>query len=78
MAKKKKPAVKMTPGKKAYQVALKNLKCEHEDYMKGEAPDEDFPTPGKQKKVAKQIAKLHNRLLKKSGLDNEEIDEDEE
>lgn len=66
MGKSKKKDV-LAPGKKAYALALEGLQAEYEDYSTGEAEDEDY-TPGKQKKVAAQIAKLHNRLLKKSGL----------
>lgn len=80
MAKKsKKAAVSMTPGRKAYERALENLQSEYEDYVAGNAEDDDFPSKGKQKKVAKQIAKLHNRLLKKSKIeDMDELDEDPE
>lgn len=72
---KKKP-VALAPAKKAYQVALDGLRESYEDYSTGQAEDDDFPTPGKQKKVAKQIAKLHNRLLGKSKLDGLELEED--
>lgn len=79
MAKNKKAAVKMTPGRKAYERALENLQSEYEDYSTGNAEDDDFTTPGKQKKVAKQIAKLHNRLLKKSKIEDiDELDEEVE
>jgi hypothetical protein len=75
MAKKKAP-VAMTPGRKAYQVALEGLGDSYEDYAEGKAEDDDFTTPGRQKKVAKQIAKLHNRLLKKSKIEDiDELDE---
>lgn len=73
----KKAPVAMTPGRKAYERALENLLSEYEDYSLGNAEDDDFTTPGKQKKVAKQIAKLHNRLLKKSKIEDiDELDED--
>lgn len=78
MAKKekaKKPA-KVTPGSKAYQVVLDKIREAHEEWVAGEAEDDDFTTPGRQKKVAKQLAKHHNRILKKSKLDGLEIDED--
>ena len=77
MAKKAKAPVAMTPGRKAYQIALDGLGENHESYSEGNAEDDDFTTPGKQKKVAKQIAKLHNRLLKRSKIDDiDELDED--
>lgn len=76
--KKAKKTVSMTPAKTAYQVALDNLYDTHSLYLAGQANDENHTTPGKQRKVAKQIAKLHNRLLKKSGLDGLELDEDAE
>lgn len=79
MAKKPKAVVKMTPGRKAYEVALDAIELRYDDYCAGEADDADFPTPAKQRKVAKQIAKLHNRLLKKSKIENrDELDEDPE
>ncbi len=79
MAKKPKPEKKpasMTPAKKAYDIALEALRSAHHDYTNGQATDEEFSTPGKQVRVAKQIAKFHNRLLKKSKLDGLELDED--
>jgi hypothetical protein len=78
MAKTKK-AAKPTPGKKAYAVICEAIAEQYADYSTGGAEDDDFTTPGKQKKVAKQLAKIHNRLLKKIpevGLD--ELDEDPE
>lgn len=80
MAKEKKPKKKQgyTPGSKAYQVIIDAVRDLHSQYAAGEAEDDDFPSPGKQKKVAKQLAKHHNRLLKKSKLDGLEIDEDED
>jgi len=75
---KKKVAKRVTPGSKAYQVILDAIRNLHGDYADGEADDADFTTPGKQKKVAKQLAKHHNRLLKKSKLDGTEIDEEGE
>lgn len=79
MAKKQKAAVKMTPGRKAYEVALKDLGVAYEEFSEGNAEDDDFTTPGKQRKVAKQIAKLHNRLLKKSKIEDiDELDEEVE
>lgn len=78
MAKKekiKKP-VTLTPAKKAYQLALDALAKDYDSYSNGQAIDEDFPSPGKQLRVAKQIAKLHNRLLGKSKLDGIDLDED--
>lgn len=77
MAKAKK-AVPMTPSKKAYRLALDALSDAYEEFSEGNAEDDDFTSPGKQKKVAAQIAKLHNRLLKKSKLDGDELDEDPE
>jgi hypothetical protein len=75
MAKKK--AASVTPGQKAYAVVLDAIEGEYDEYAAGEAEDDDFTTPGKQKKVAKQLAKHHNRILKKSKLDDrEELDED--
>lgn len=71
-----KPPVAMTPAKKAYAIAIDALKSSHDEYSNGQANDEDFTTPGKQVRVAKQIAKMHNRLLKKSKLDGLELDED--
>lgn len=56
---------KPTPAKRAYLVALEGLNGAYESYRAGQVEDDDFPTPGKQKKVAKQIAKMHNRLNKK-------------
>lgn len=79
MAKKPKAVVKMTPGRKAYEAALDAIELRYDDYCAGKADDADFPTPAKQRKVAKQIAKLHNRLLKKSKIENrDELDEDPE
>lgn len=76
MAKKPKKPVAVTPAKKAYQLALDALSASYEEYSNGTATDEEFPTPGKQLRVAKQIAKLHNRLLKKSKLDGLELDDE--
>lgn len=74
---KKKAPVTMTPGRKAYEVALEGLGEKYEEFSEGNAEDEDFATAGKQKKVAKQIAKLHNRLLKKSKIEDiDELNED--
>jgi hypothetical protein len=74
--KKTKAPVKVTAAKAAYQLALHALHAAHGEYATGMANDELFPTPGKQKKVAKQIAKLHNRLLSKSKLDGLELPEE--
>ena len=74
--KKAKAPVKLTAAKKAYQLALDSLVDGHMLYSQGKAEDDDFPSPAKQRKVAKQIAKLHNRLLSKSKLDGLELDED--
>lgn len=67
-----------TPTTKAKMIALDALSAEYEDYSEGNAEDEDFSSAGKQKKVAIQIAKLHNRLAKKWKLEDEvdELDED--
>lgn len=74
--KKPKAPVKLTAAKVAYQLALDSLVDAHQLYSTGLANDETFSSPGKQKKVAKQIAKLHNRLLSKSKLDGLGLDED--
>lgn len=66
----------MTPAKKAYDLALAALRGSYEEYSNGQASDDEFTSPGKQLRVAKQIAKLHNRLLKKSKLDGLELEED--
>lgn len=67
----------MTPGKKAYFIAVQKLAKAHAKYNEGRADDDEFSTPAKQKKVAKQLAKFHNRLLKKlPELKIEELDED--
>lgn len=74
----KKPA-KPTPGKRAYLITIEGIAGAYESYSNGQADDDDFPTPGKQKKVAKQLAKMHNRLLKKVAEFNiDELDEDPE
>lgn len=79
MAKKEKKAAKPTPGKQAYAAACDAIAEKYEEYSSGEAEDEHFTTPGKQKKVAKQLAKIHNRMLKKIAEQNrEELDEDPE
>jgi hypothetical protein len=79
MAKKQKAAPKPTPGKKAYLVLLESLQAKYQEFAEGNAEDNDFTTPGKQKKVAKQIAKLHNRFIKKvPEFGIEELDEDPE
>lgn len=77
MAKPEKKPKKQTPGSKAYQVLVDAARGLYDEYAAGEADDDDFPSPGKQKKVAKQLAKHHNRLLKKGKLDGIEIDEEE-
>lgn len=79
MAKSKKKAApaKPTPGKKAYLLQIQGLATDYKMYAAGEAEDDDFPTPAKQRKVAKQLAKMHNRLLKKVAEFNiDELDED--
>ena len=77
-SKSKKPA-KPTPGKKAYAVVCDAIQAEYEDWAEGNAEDDDFPSPAKQRKVAKQLAKIHNRLLKKIPEENrDELDEDPE
>jgi len=79
MAKKPTKVAKPTPGSQAYRVVLAAISDKYDDYAAGEAEDDDFTTPGKQKKVAKQLAKHHNRILKKSKLtDIDELDEDPE
>lgn len=75
-AKAKKPATKPTPGKAAYAAACDAIELRYDDYCEGNAEDDDFTTPGKQKKVAKQLAKIHNRLNKKLGTGREDLDED--
>ena len=62
---KSKIPAKPTPGKKAYAVACEAIGEKYTEFLDGDSDDADFTTPGKQKKVAKQLAKLHNRLLKK-------------
>jgi hypothetical protein len=59
------PAPIPTPGQAAYLAALKGISKQYKKYAAGEADDETFTTPAKQKKVAKQIANIHNRLNKK-------------
>jgi len=78
--KKAKKPFKPTPGKKAYAVLCTALQEAYAEYAAGEADDEDFTSPGKQKKVAKQIAKLHNRFASKKApeFNFEELDEDPE
>lgn len=79
MAKKSKKPAKPTPGKRAYLILIEGIAGAYATYAAGEAEDDDFPTPGKQKKVAKQLAKQHNRLLKKVPEFNiDELDEDPE
>lgn len=76
MAKSKKSS-SVTPGQKAYDVVLNAIETEYDEWSEGNAEDDDFTSPGKQKKVAKQLAKHHNRILKKSKLnDRDELDED--
>lgn len=65
MAKKPAEAPKPNPGQKAYLLTIKALHKQYRKYAEGEAEDDDYPTPAKQKKVAKQLANHHNRLLKK-------------
>lgn len=77
--KKAAPPAKPTPGKRAYLVQVELLAEAYREYAEGSAEDEHFTTPGKQKKVAKQLAKMHNRLLKKvAEYGIEELDEDPE
>lgn len=76
MAKKPKKPVAVTPAKKAYQIAIDALAASYEEYSNGTAQDEDFSSPGKQLRVAKQVAKMHNRLLSKSKLDGIELEDD--
>lgn len=77
MAKKQSQTPTPTPGKKAYILQIEKLRKLYRKYAEGEAEDDDFPTPAKQKKVAKQLANAHNRLLKKVPEFNfEELDAD--
>lgn len=77
MAKKPKKPAKPTPGKRAYLITVEGLQGAYKTYAEGQAEDDDFPTPAKQRKVAKQLAKIHNRLLKKvSEFNLDELDED--
>lgn len=83
MAKKTKPAAKprkTTPTIKAYQLVLGAIAEKYEEYSDGEAEDEEYGrSPAKQKKIAKMLAKHHNRILKKSKLtDIEPLDEEVE
>lgn len=79
MAKKPKKPAKPTPGKRAYLITIEGLQGAYKTYAEGQAEDDDFPTPAKQRKVAKQLAKIHNRLLKKVPEHNiDELDEDPE
>ena len=74
---KKKAEVKVTPAKMGYVVAIQALADKYDQYTLGTVEDELFPTPAKQKKVAVQIAKFHNRLVGKSKLTQFELlDED--
>lgn len=74
--KKEVPEVKITAAKAAYVLAIEALAAAYEEYSQGNAQDSLFTTPGKQKKVAKQIAKLHNRLQTKSKLAGDMLDEE--
>lgn len=65
MGKKTAAAPTPNPGQKAYLITIEKLTKAYKKYAAGDAEDDDFPTPAKQKKVAKQIANHHNRLLKK-------------
>lgn len=65
MGKKTVEAPKPTPGHKAQLVAMERIAKAYRKYASGEAEDDDFPTPAKQKKVAKQLANVHNRFNKK-------------
>lgn len=65
---KTKKVAKATPGSAAYRAVLKAIEETHAEYLEGESDDADFTTPGKQRKVAKQIANHYNRILKKSKL----------
>ena len=77
MAKKPKKPAKLTPGKRAYLVICEGIQGAYKTYAEGEAEDAEFSTPAKQRKVAKQLAKIHNRLLKKvPELPLDELDED--
>ncbi len=79
MAKKpKKPAAaKITPAKMGYLLSIENLREKYDEYASGEAECDHFTTPAKQKKVAVQIAKYHNRLVTKSKLTQfEPLDEE--
>lgn len=77
--KKAKKAAKPTPGKAAYAAACDAIAEKYEEYAEGNAEDDNFTTPGKQRKVAKQLAKIHNRMLKKIPEQNrDDLDEDPE
>lgn len=77
MAKKPKKVAKPTPGKQAYLIICEGITGAYKTYAAGEAEDDQFPTPAKQRKVAKQLAKIHNRLLKKVPEFNlDELDEE--
>lgn len=77
MAKKQAEAPKPNPGQKAYLITIEKLAKAYKKYAAGDAEDDDFPTPAKQKKVAKQLANHHNRLLKKvPDFGIEELDAD--
>lgn len=78
MAKKPKaPPPKPTPGKRAYLITIEGIAGAYKSYAEGTAEDDDFPTPAKQRKIAKQLAKMHNRLLKKvAEYKIAELDED--
>lgn len=79
MAKKPKAKAppKPTPGKRAYLITIEGIAGAYATYAEGNAEDDEFPTPAKQRKVAKQLAKMHNRLLKKVPEHTiDELDED--
>lgn len=82
MAKKDKASKpkKTTPSIKAYRLVLGAIEEKYDEYSDGEADDDEFGrSPAKQKKIAKQLAKHHNRVLKKSKLDDvEPLDEEVE
>lgn len=59
-----------TPRERAFQLAINALRVFYDEHARNEVEG----SPSYQKAVANQLAKLHNDLLSKSGLDGLELE----
>ena len=67
-----------TPTEEAHAIAIGWLSnAYHGRVAEGDLGDlRDSGPPSHQRRVKRQVAKLHNHLIRESGMDGQELDED--